>query len=68
LIVALIGNISISIKKFPLGNIADNQEIAIAGYAVVLQNCEVNTEMWAMTQNNLGNAYCERIKGIKLTI
>src|SRR4028118_427028 len=65
LIVALIENISIRIEKFPLGNIADNQEIAIAGYAVVLQNREVNTEMWAQTQNNLGNAYSNRIKGDK---
>ena len=61
-IVALIENISIRIQEFPLGNIANNQEIAFAGYAVVLQNCEVNTEMWATTQNNLGNAYCNRIK------
>ncbi len=64
-IITLIENISISIQEFPLGNIADNQEIAIAGYAVVLQNREVNTEMWAMTQNNLGGAYNNRIKGDK---
>jgi CHAT domain-containing protein/tetratricopeptide (TPR) repeat protein len=65
LIVALIENISSRILEFPLGNIADNQEIAIAGYAVVLQNREENTEMWAQTQNNLGNAYNDRIKGDK---
>jgi tetratricopeptide (TPR) repeat protein len=64
-IIALIENISISIQEFPLGNIADNQEIAIAGYAVVLQNREENTEKWAQTQNNLGNAYSNRIKGDK---
>ncbi|WP_293363514.1 tetratricopeptide repeat protein, partial [Microcoleus sp. CAWBG52] len=65
LIVALIENISIRIREFPLGNIADNQEIAIAGYAVLLQNREENTEKWATTQNNLGNAYSNRIKGDK---
>ena len=64
-IVALIENISIRIQEFPLGNIADNQEIVIAGYAVVLQHREVNTEMWGQTQNNLGNAYSNRIKGDK---
>jgi CHAT domain-containing protein/tetratricopeptide (TPR) repeat protein len=62
-IVALIENISIRIGKFPLGNIADNKEIAIAGYAVVLKNREEDTEMWAQTQNNLGYAYWDRIKG-----
>jgi tetratricopeptide (TPR) repeat protein len=65
LIVVLIENISIRIQRFPLGNIANNQEIAIAGYAVVLQNREENTEKWALTQNNLGLAYCDRIKGDK---
>ncbi len=65
LIVALIENISISISDFPLGNIANNQEIAIAGYAVVLQNREENTGKWAQTQNNLGLAYSDRIKGDK---
>ncbi|WP_293369876.1 CHAT domain-containing tetratricopeptide repeat protein [Microcoleus sp. CAWBG556] len=65
LIVVLIENISLRIQEFPLGNIADNQEIAIAGHAVVLQNCDENTEKWATTQNNLGSAYNNRIKGDK---
>jgi CHAT domain-containing protein/tetratricopeptide (TPR) repeat protein len=65
LIVALIQNISSRILEFPLGNIADNKEIAIAGYAVVLKNRDEDTEMWAMTQNNLGAAYYHRIKGDK---
>ena len=64
-IVALIENISIRIEEFPLGNIANNREIAIAGYAVVLQNREEDTEMWAQGQNNLGIAYRNRIKGDK---
>ncbi|GET37164.1 CHAT domain-containing protein [Microseira wollei] len=63
LIVALIETISIHISQFPLGNIANNQEIAIASFAFVLQNWEVNTEKWAQTQNNLGLAYYYRIKG-----
>ncbi|HAX76624.1 MAG TPA: hypothetical protein DCY88_12480, partial [Cyanobacteria bacterium UBA11372] len=64
-IVFLIENISISISNFPLGNIANNQEIAIAGYEFVLQNREENTEEWAQTQSYLGTAYCQRIKGDK---
>ncbi|MEG4964461.1 tetratricopeptide repeat protein, partial [Microcoleus sp. K4-C2] len=64
-IVALIEKISVRIEEFPRGNIANNQEIAIAGYAVVLQNREEDTEMWAHTQNNLGIVYGNRIKGDK---
>ncbi|WP_293338138.1 tetratricopeptide repeat protein, partial [Microcoleus sp. CAWBG58] len=64
-IISVIGNISIRIQEFPLGNFAKNQEIAIAGCAIVLQNCEINTQMWAQGQNNLGNAYRNRIKGDK---
>ena len=64
-IVALIEKISVRIEEFPLGNIANNQEIAIAGYAVVLQNREEDTKMWAHTQNNLGIVYGNRIKGDK---
>jgi tetratricopeptide (TPR) repeat protein len=64
-IVALIEKISVRIEELPLGNIANNQEIAIAGYAVVLQNREEDTKMWAHTQNNLGIVYGNRIKGDK---
>ncbi|MEH2088832.1 MAG: hypothetical protein V7K61_19190, partial [Nostoc sp.] len=63
------------ISDFPLGSKANNMEIAIAGYEIALT---VYTRSafpvdWAMTQNNLGNAYGERIKGeraenIELTI
>jgi CHAT domain-containing protein/tetratricopeptide (TPR) repeat protein len=62
-IVALVGNISIRIQEFPLGTIAINQEIAIAGYELVISNREANTETWAQTQNNLANAYRNRIFG-----
>ncbi|WP_052149912.1 CHAT domain-containing protein [Aphanizomenon flos-aquae] len=55
------------IQQFPLGNKANNMEIAIAAYTQAL---EVYTrtdfpEQWAMTQNNLGNAYRNRIRGDK---
>jgi len=63
--VALIQKIINRIQEFPLENIANNLEIPIVGYTVVLQNCEVNTEKWAATQNNLGIAYSDRIKGDK---
>ncbi|MEI1373216.1 CHAT domain-containing protein [Nostoc sp. UHCC 0926] len=53
------------IGNFPLGSKANNIEIAIAGYEIALT---VYTRSafpvdWATTQNNLGIAYCERIKG-----
>ncbi|NJO64478.1 MAG: tetratricopeptide repeat protein, partial [Richelia sp. RM2_1_2] len=58
-------NFSNLVQKFPLGNRADNMEIAITGYLVV---ATVYTrtdfpEQWADTQNDLGNAYSTRIRG-----
>ncbi|NET82617.1 MAG: CHAT domain-containing protein [Moorea sp. SIO1F2] len=52
------------IQQFPLGNKANNIEIAIAGYEQVLNvfTRESNRESWAGTQNNLGNAYINRIR------
>ena len=63
----VIGNFSNLIQQFPLGNKPDNVEIAITGYEQAL---EVYTRTdfpvdWAMTQNNLGNAYRDRIRGDK---
>ena len=54
-----------AIQKFPLGSRASNLEIAIAGYEVALtvftsQECPKD---WAGTQNNLGIAYSDRIRG-----
>jgi CHAT domain-containing protein len=63
LIVAIIGNLSIYIRDFPLGSRANNIEIAITGYQIVLNNREPGSEMFAQTQNNLATAYCERING-----
>ncbi|MEO0844241.1 MAG: hypothetical protein AAF063_36025, partial [Cyanobacteria bacterium J06643_5] len=62
-----IGNFSNLIRKFPLGNTASNMEIAITGYEVILTifTKDTSPQDWAMTQNNLGIAYSDRIKGDK---
>ncbi|MGK7962884.1 tetratricopeptide repeat protein [Crocosphaera sp.] len=64
-IVGVIENLCIHIKNFPLGSRADNLEIAIKGYETVLEMRHRDTfpYEWAMTQNNLGNAYKNRIRG-----
>ncbi len=53
------------IQQFPLSNKASNMEIAVASYETVLKvfTCEAFPQQWAMTQNNLANAYSDRIKG-----
>jgi CHAT domain-containing protein len=53
------------IQDFPLGSKSSNMEIAIAGYEVGLQVFKRDTyaEYWADIQNNLANAYSNRIKG-----
>ncbi|WP_448570231.1 CHAT domain-containing protein [Trichothermofontia sp.] len=63
--VALIENISIDISDFPLGNRADNLEITLAGYGLVLEvrTREQNPQGWAQTTMNLANAYYSRIRG-----
>ncbi|BAZ32840.1 TPR repeat protein [Cylindrospermum sp. NIES-4074] len=62
-----IGNFSNRIQEFPLGNRANNLEIAIGGYEVLLTLFTPTAfpQDWAMTQNNLGAAYSERILGNK---
>ncbi|MCC3513455.1 MAG: tetratricopeptide repeat protein [Microcoleus sp. PH2017_17_BER_D_A] len=62
-IVALIEDLSIHINQFPRGNRANNLEIAITGYQIVLNNREPGSEKYAQTQNNLAAAYSKRIKG-----
>jgi CHAT domain-containing protein len=52
---------------FPLGVRAENIEIVIAGYQIASE-IFWNTKSlanWATTQYNLGNSYCERIRGNK---
>jgi CHAT domain-containing protein len=64
-IAAIVENLSIHISDFPLGRRANNLEIAVTGYETVLKlrpRADV-PEKWAQTQNNLGNAYSNRIKG-----
>jgi CHAT domain-containing protein len=58
-------NFSNLIAQFPLGNKASNMEIAITGYEVALTvyTREALPIDWAATQNNLANAYRDRIKG-----
>ncbi|WP_287313854.1 CHAT domain-containing tetratricopeptide repeat protein [Moorena sp. SIO1G6] len=62
-----IGTFSNLIQQFPLGDKASNIEIAIACYqsALEIRTRETFPEKWAMTQHNLGLAYCNRIKGEK---
>ncbi|HIK09349.1 MAG TPA: tetratricopeptide repeat protein [Oscillatoriaceae cyanobacterium M33_DOE_052] len=62
-IASLIGNLCLHIYQFPLGSKADRLEIAIAGYQFVLRQGKHNPPKWAQTQNNLANAYCNRIRG-----
>ena len=64
-ILGLIGNLSIHINDFPLGKRANNLEIAITGYQILLSNWEPGSEKWAGTQHNLATAYRERIRGEK---
>ena len=60
-----IENLSIDISNFPLGKRANNIEIAIGGYQIVLSHREPGSEKWAQTQNNLATAYNDRIRGEK---
>ena len=64
-IAGLILNLSTHIQEFPLGSRANNIEIAITGYEIALEvyTRKAFPEQWAMTQNNLGNAYSDRIRG-----
>ncbi|MEA5500916.1 CHAT domain-containing protein [Limnoraphis robusta] len=66
-IATLIENIANKIQEFPKGRRADNLEIAIAAYEIVLLvfTRETNPEDWAQTQGNLAVAYDNRIKGEK---
>jgi CHAT domain-containing protein/DUF2075 family protein len=63
---ALIANIAKKISQFPLGSRAENQEIAITAYEIVLSVRTWETpEEWALTQHNLAIAYSNRIRGEK---
>jgi hypothetical protein len=64
---AVIVEFSNLVAQFPLGSKANKMEIAIIGYEVALtvRTREALPVEWAATQNNLANAYRERIKGDK---
>ncbi|MGK7928382.1 MAG: tetratricopeptide repeat protein, partial [Spirulina sp.] len=64
-IAADIGNFANLIQQFPLGSRADNLEIGIAGYEIIstVFTQEKALQIWATLQNNLGNAYRNRIRG-----
>ena len=66
-IAVVIGEFSNLIQQFPLGNKANNMEIAITGYEIALTffTRETSPENWATTQNNLAAAYRNRIRGDK---
>jgi CHAT domain-containing protein len=66
-IAVYIVNFSNLIAQFPLGKIAINEEIAIAGYEIALTifTYDAFPQDWAMIQNNLANAYSNRIRGEK---
>ncbi|NEP44777.1 MAG: tetratricopeptide repeat protein, partial [Okeania sp. SIO2H7] len=62
---SLMNSLAVDINQFPLGSRANNLEIAIACYQAALEvyTRQAFPEQWATTQNNLGNAYKNRIKG-----
>ncbi|MBD2492442.1 CHAT domain-containing protein [Aulosira sp. FACHB-615] len=64
---AVIVEFSNLLAQFSLGSKANKMEIAIIGYEVALsvRTKEALPVDWAATQNNLANAYRERIKGDK---
>ena len=64
-IAAVIFTLGNLIQQFPLGSRLVNLEIAIACYQRALQvyTPEDFPQDWAMTQNNLGNAYWSKITG-----
>jgi CHAT domain-containing protein len=64
-IAGAIGDFSTLMAQFPLGNRAGNLEIAITGYEVVATvfTHDRFPQAWALNQNNLGNAYSDRIRG-----
>ena len=62
---AALGRLGNCYQQYPLGDRADNLEMAIVFYKAVLTvyTLEHFSEKWAMTQNNLAAAYSDRIIG-----
>ncbi|MDK2411126.1 tetratricopeptide repeat protein [Aphanizomenon sp. 202] len=63
----VIGEFSNLIQQFPLGNKANNMEIAITGYEIysTVFTRQTSPESWAAVKNNLAAAYSNRIRGDK---
>jgi tetratricopeptide (TPR) repeat protein len=64
-IAALFGIFGTTIQDFPLGDRQINLELSLQAYQLILKvfSRRLFPEQWAGTQNNLANAYSERIKG-----
>ncbi|NET71004.1 MAG: tetratricopeptide repeat protein [Sphaerospermopsis sp. SIO1G2] len=62
-----ISDFSSLLQQFPLGNKANNMEIAITGYEIVstVFTRQISPEIWGVLQHNLGMAYLYRIRGDK---
>ncbi|MBD2179995.1 tetratricopeptide repeat protein [Planktothrix sp. FACHB-1355] len=58
-------SLSFHILDLPLGDRANNIEIAIAGYQIVLSHRPPGSEKWARTQHHIAHAYRHRIAGEK---
>jgi tetratricopeptide (TPR) repeat protein len=61
----LFGTFGAALQEFPLGDRWLNLELSITAYRLVLKvfTREAFPEEWAGMQNNLGNAYSNRIRG-----
>jgi CHAT domain-containing protein len=61
----VIGNLCSKIRDFSLGSRANDLEISITGYQILLEvyTRERFPEQWAILQNNLGATYSYRIRG-----
>ena len=64
-ILHIIESLSNHISQFPFGKRANNLEVAITGYKIVLNNRKRGSDYWGQTQNNLAIAYYSRIRGEK---
>ncbi len=64
-IAGVFGNFGRFIWQFPLGDRQLNLELSIAASQLALKvfTRSAFPEEWAAVQNNLGNAYCDRIRG-----
>jgi CHAT domain-containing protein len=60
-----VGNFGLLMQNFPLGDRTINMEMALTSYELLLEvfTIDTNPKIWAITQNNLANAYLNRPKG-----